>query len=356
MKQRWFQGRWCSPWSQRLACPPANESQGLSGVATMPKWTRRWSSIASCSSATSQTMCLQYISLAKMVCRFGSRIRTLIHQTSNFESPPSTPSLIFGMAAAAAPPMPVRPPHPVPDPLRAQVGLHEQMLLEPGHWGEAEEMKLEGAPLPTWKMCSWLRNGYADGGGSSEAKWELSKPEQINDEKGVRLLGADLSDGAWMMCQQSYTADLLAKKESEEMPKAYKRVPISREEDPDEVEENALPDVRMAQKCAGELAWLVARTRPDLMFAVGKMASGISRFPKEVKKMAVQTWSCFKGTLGLGLGFKKAEDSSDEEVLQATQMPRLAWSPGDVFWWNRVKRKAKEEVHTHQTWGGHCRW
>ena len=152
-----------------------------------------------------------------------------------------------------------------------------------------------------------------------KGKWELSVPQQVNPDEGVRFLGADLwrfDDGAWMIAQRSYTKDLLAKKNLEELPKKDKRVPISKEEDPEEEEHKSPEDVRAAQKAVGELVWLVTRTRPDLMFATSKMASFITKAPKEVSKMAVQVWSYLKGTIGLGLKYEKAEDPADDGVLQ----------------------------------------
>ena len=152
-----------------------------------------------------------------------------------------------------------------------------------------------------------------------KGKWELSTPQQVNPDEGVRFLGADLwrfEDGAWMIAQRSYTKDLLAKKNLEELPKKDKRVPISKEDDPEEEEHKSPEDVRAAQKAVGELVWLVTRTRPDLMFATSRMASFITKAPKEVSKMAVQVWSYLKGTIGLGLKYEEAEDPADDGVLQ----------------------------------------
>ena len=67
-----------------------------------------------------------------------------------------------------------------------------------------------------------------------------------------------------MVAQRSYTKDLLAKKNLEELPKKDKRVPISKEEDPEEEEHKSPEDVRAAQKAVGELVWLVTRTKGSL--------------------------------------------------------------------------------------------
>ena len=151
-----------------------------------------------------------------------------------------------------------------------------------------------------------------------KGKWELSTPQQVNPEEGVQIWVHlwRLENGAWMIAQRSYTKDLLAKKNLEELPKKDKRVPISKEEDAEEEEHKSPEDVRAAQKAVGELVWLVTRTRPDLMFATSRMASFITKAPKDVSKMAVQVWSYLKGTIGLGLKYEEAEDPADDGVLQ----------------------------------------
>ena len=97
-----------------------------------------------------QTMCPQYISLAKLGCHFGSRIRTLILQDQRLSKPTLHFFFDLVMAAAAAPPMPVRPPHPVPEPLQARVDMLSTSV----------KALFTQKGIPYWVMAQMAGSGY----------------------------------------------------------------------------------------------------------------------------------------------------------------------------------------------------
>ena len=63
--------------------------------------------------------------------------------------------------------------------------------------------------------------------------------------------------------------------DEEKWPK--RKVPISKDPPTENQEQPKVDEVRRAQK--GEALWLVTRTRPDMMFALAKMASQVLHQP-----------------------------------------------------------------------------
>ena len=72
--------------------------------------------------------------------------------------------------------------------------------------------------------------------------------------------------------------------------------------------------VRKCQKAAGEVLWLVTRTRPDIMFAVARMGANVTRATKKVMETAAQLWGFLKKTNGEGLRYE--ELAEEEPVIQ----------------------------------------
>ena len=122
------------------------------------------------------------------------------------------------------------------------------------------------------------------------ALWATTSPEYVSAIP-VRFLGMEISreyqDGqaVWYITQASYLKDMLKKDEGIKR----RKIPITRDQAM-EIEEDGLETegrvelVREAQKCVGELLWAVTRSRPDIMFAVSKMGSGILRNPAKGQK------------------------------------------------------------------------
>jgi hypothetical protein len=127
-------------------------------------------------------------------------------------------------------------------------------------------------------------------------------PEYVS-EHPIRFLGTEVSkrkaeDGEreeWHVTQRSYIKDLMEK--SEEKVKERK-IPVTR--DQAHIETPASPptleEVRGAQKCVGEVLWLLTRSRPDLMYSVSRMGSNVLKNPVQVMELGDQMKGYLKRT------------------------------------------------------------
>ena len=123
--------------------------------------------------------------------------------------------------------------------------------------------------------------------------WTTAEPDQVT------FLGVGISKvfdekkgrDIWYMSQSSYTRDLLQQAEKEI---SEKKVPITRDQSqlPDHKQDRTPELIKLAQKAMGEMLWLVTRTRTDLMYAVSKMESSVTKAPKKV----LQIYEQIKGT------------------------------------------------------------
>eukprot|EP00435_Cladocopium_sp_Y103_P026573 s3094_g6.t1 len=162
------------------------------------------------------------------------------------------------------------------------------------------------------------------------AKWETSQPEKVGMVKEVRFLGAELwrrDDGAWIMTQTNYIKDLLKRNlgaDSSTWP--CRKIPMTKEPDiAEDGQERTPASVKEAQRVIGELVWITARTRPDLSFAVSKLASIITKDPEQVIQSVKSIWYYLASTMDQGLIFHNGKgerqlnvytDASYSEVLE----------------------------------------
>ena len=80
------------------------------------------------------------------------------------------------------------------------------------------------------------------------------------------------------------------------------RIPMTAEPDTRENPPNQnLETTREAQRVVGELVWVATRTRPDLAFAITKLASLISRDPQMVIDLTKNVWYCLANTMAHAL-------------------------------------------------------
>ena len=151
--------------------------------------------------------------------------------------------------------------------------------------------------------------------------WKTSTPEYVS-EHPIRFLGMEVSkrkaEGGkreeWYVTQRSYIKDLIEK--SEEKVKERK-IPVTRDQAHIEAPASTptLEEVRGAQKCVGEVLWLLTRSRPDLMYGVSRMGSNVLKNPVKVMELGDQIKGYLKRTQDEG--FRYQVDFKDEIVLQA---------------------------------------
>ena len=227
----------------------------------------------------------------------------------------------------------------------------KQMISEPSMWLIVEESELQEDGKIRGIMLVYVDDLLICGDQeaitamteSIRSTWEVSEPERINDEKGVRFLGMELwrmKDGSWKATQVGYTTDLLKRNLGEDVTQwPTRRVPVSKDVEEVAEDEKTPEDVRTAQRVVGELVWLSTRVRPDLMYVVAKLSSGITKFPKGVKLLASQVWAYLAGTLHQGLEFRNDLDENSLNVFadasfgdQCQGCTLIQWGSSPILW------------------------
>ena len=188
-----------------------------------------------------------------------------------------------------------------------------------------------------------------------QAKWETSIPEKIDKFSGVRFLGAELyNDGPkWWMTQRNYIQDLLARNlggDRESWP--TRKIPMLAE--PDTREDPPGKDainVKEAQRIIGELVWISTRTRPDLSFAINRLASLITKDPQLVIELSKNIWYYLAATIDHGLQFENQEDEKIMNIYTdapfndvSTGCHLVMWGSSLLLW-----KSGKQSVLTAST-------
>jgi hypothetical protein len=177
----------------------------------------------------------------------------------------------------------------------------------------------------------------------------------MNSSSGVRFLGAELyREGAkWWMTQRNYIQDLLVRNlggDSSSWP--TRKIPLLAEPETREDPPGRDPaNVREAQRIIGELVWVSTRTRPDLSFAINKLASMITKDPQQVIDLAKNIWFYLAGTIDQGLQFQNDPeerrlnvytDASFNEVCTGCHL--VMWGRSILLW-----KSGKQSVVTAST-------
>ena len=164
-------------------------------------------------------------------------------------------------------------------------------------------------------------------------RWEVSSPEWLNEENPTKFLGVEIwefEEGIFVN-QEKYLVDVLRRNGQEEG--VMSGIPITKDQVQrleEEDEGKTLEEVRLAQKATGELMWMLTRSRPDLMFALSKMSQSTLKSPKEVLKVAEQTWKYLRRTRKDGLWFKRGGGDKLEVFTDSSYGPGGLDSQGCV--------------------------
>ena len=168
--------------------------------------------------------------------------------------------------------------------------------------------------------------------------WSTSPPEyaKIGGSSMRRFLGMEiqrLDDGSYFVHQGCYTREVLDRHEGHEA-LSYVKVP----EESNEVETASLPKVREAQKITGELLWLSGKTRPDISWAVMKMAQNAVKKPRWTIALGGAVLAYLRHTVNFGLHYTKEVPEDKAPDLKRSR-PRhsgtlevlvdASFSPGD---------------------------
>lgn len=120
-----------------------------------------------------------------------------------------------------------------------------------------------------------------------QEEWTTSTPQWLSEEP-VRFLGRDIKtvdvEGRkeWHVTQEAYAQELIKKMEKEVK---EKKVPITRDQATMPLDDPPpnLKAIQQSQKSVGEVLWLVARTRPDLMLRCARMGSNVTKAAETIE-------------------------------------------------------------------------
>ena len=167
-----------------------------------------------------------------------------------------------------------------------------------------------------------------------QAKWETSVPEEIDAVSGVRFLGAEIfKDGnRWWMTQRNYLQDLLSRNLGAP-PWQKRKIPMIADPDTREDPPNHnLETTREAQRVVGELVWVATRTRPDLAFAITKLASLITKDPQLVIDLTKNVWHYLANTMDHGLQFQNQLEDRQLNIYSDASFGEISMGCHLVMW------------------------
>ena len=201
-------------------------------------------------------------------------------------------------------------------------------------WGEVlghmivyvDDILMVGARSITDAASATIRN-----------RWSTSAPEYAVVGGGsMRFLGIEIQrreDGSYFLHQECYAREIIDRHPGTSTTQFIK-VP----EDSEQGEAVSLPKVREAQKITGELLWLSGKTRPDLAWAVMKMAQNAVKRPCWTIELGKAVLAYVRHTLNFGLHYTNGVPEDMSPDLRRGQ-PRHAgtvevlvdasFSPGD---------------------------
>ena len=132
------------------------------------------------------------------------------------------------------------------------------------------------------------------------AKWNTSTPTWSTQEAVLTFCGIELQQLkiGWRLTQRSYILELLQRYEVS----TTQTTPIVRWEelDPEEADPEA---VKRAQGIVGAILWAMTRSRPDLMFIVGRLAQWATKAPCRVYKLGLGVLAYLNHTIDYGIHF-----------------------------------------------------
>ena len=126
--------------------------------------------------------------------------------------------------------------------------------------------------------------------------WECTGLKEATAQDPLRFLGVDifaeLGKGGevlgYSLAQESYIAELLRSHDIATSSRATAPVPKDWVRDLPAEEDSTEGDLRSSQRITGELLWLSQRSRLDIAYCVGMMASWVAKFPQHVLKIGLR--------------------------------------------------------------------
>ena len=134
---------------------------------------------------------------------------------------------------------------------------------------------------------------------SVQNQWQTTPPTWATKEEPISFCGVEVyqGDGLIWLRQTRYIQELLDRHQVEH----EATLPMNAWVDPEPETSPSLSSVRNAQKVTGELLWLTKRSRPDLVFSVGKLSQWSTKAPQKVLEWSRQILKYLKGSKDLAI-------------------------------------------------------
>ena len=132
------------------------------------------------------------------------------------------------------------------------------------------------------------------------AKWNTSTPVWSTHEAVLTFCGIELQQlkFGWRLTQRSYILELLQRYEVS----TVQTTPIAKWEEL-EPEDTDAEAIKRAQGIVGAILWSMTRSRPDLMFVVGRLAQWATKAPCRVYKLGLGVLAYLNHTIDYGIHF-----------------------------------------------------
>ena len=165
--------------------------------------------------------------------------------------------------------------------------------------------------------------------------WSCSDPETVGSKRpGVRFLGLDLfwiDEGTLALSQESYLLELGKKHQGELQEVGQPATPMIQGFDDEAVEQDIkIEELRRTQGLVGEILWAAIRTRPDVSYAVSRIASRTSKAPRMAYKAALHTLAYLLNSSDWVLAYRREPISREPEPCKHVEYKGLIQGFGDA--------------------------
>ena len=143
----------------------------------------------------------------------------------------------------------------------------------------------------------------------------MAEPTKVAPEQGVTFCGYEIAmdeEFNYTISQEKYIMELIKKYqldgvEHQPLPK------VTEAENEDPIDKKQL---RAAQTIAGELLWVMTRSRPDLCFAISLMTRLLHKRPSYVNELGRHVLKYLAGTKSMGLKFGSGMSGSEDLLVK----------------------------------------
>ena len=145
--------------------------------------------------------------------------------------------------------------------------------------------------------------------------FKMAEPTKVTPEKGVTFCGYEIGmdeNYNYTISQEKYVEELIKKHQVEGF-EAQPLPKVTEAEDEDPIEKKTL---RSAQTIAGELLWLMTRSRPDICYAVSLMTRLLHRRPSYVVELGRHVLRYLAESKSMGLKFESGKRDSEELLVK----------------------------------------